>query len=63
MFLYVFIDARKLDTASSAPELELGRLLALEGGLFDPSDWWLDPGRDVRLPGREGGLRLTDPVS
>ena len=66
-FLYALIEARKFGAPSSAPELELGRLLVLDGGRLDPSDWWLDPGRelgrDARLPGREFDLLLTDPVS
>jgi hypothetical protein len=45
-FLYVFVEARKLIALSSGPELEPGLLSRRDGVLFDPSDWWLEPGRE-----------------
>lgn len=57
-FSYVAICERKLEIDSSKPELEPG-LLPVLGRPLDVSDWWLDPGRDVLLPGREGGLPLA----
>lgn len=49
----MFVDARKLGALSSRPELEPGLLLGRDGVLPEPSDWWLDPGR-------EGGFFLAD---
>ena len=44
---------RKVETDSSKPEAEPG-LLRASGCPPEPSDWWLDPGREPRLLGRDG---------
>lgn len=62
VLLYAVIWDRKLDTLSSKPELESGRLSGLDRPA-DPSDWRLDPGRDARLPGRDGGFLAVAAVS
>lgn len=57
------MEARKLGMPSSSPALEPGLLPAAERRPWlDSSEWWLDPGRDERLLGRDGDLRLlADP--
>lgn len=59
VFLYALMDDRKDEIPSLGPELEPGLLLlalARDGTRFDSSDWWLEPGREARLEGRELGL-------
>lgn len=51
----MLMEDRKLEPLSSSPELDPGLLPVLEGPRLDPSDRWLDPGREERLTGRDGG--------
>lgn len=60
--LKVAIWERKLEIGSSMPAAEPG-LLALLGRPPEPSDWWLDPGLEARLGGREGGFLAVMAVS
>lgn len=62
-FLYALIDDLKFEIPSVSPELDPGRLPPLDGALLDSSDWWLDPGREDLLEGREGGRCLAVDVS
>lgn len=44
-----------MGAGASIPRFELARLAGLVWPL-DPSEWWLDPGRDALLLGRDGDL-------
>jgi len=61
-FLYALTDDLKFDIPSAIPELDPGRLPLLDGPLLESSDWWLDPGREDLLEGRDG-VRLVAAVS